>query len=395
MTPALFRLALVLGALSAVSPFAIDMFLPGLPTIARDLGVTDGAAQLTLTGYFIAFGLSQMIYGPLADLWGRRPPLMLGLAIFIAGSALAAVAPGLPMLVAARVLQGIGGGAMGVVPRAVVRDRATGPDGTRMMAAIMVVIAVSPLLAPLAGSAVIAMASWRAVFGILGLAAVGSLLLVLFVLPETLDPANRRPLNLGAMGAGIRRLLGSRRFVGLTMIGAFGFSSFFVFIAGASFIYTGFYGLTPTQFSLAFAVNAIGFFAASQTAGRLGQTLGMERTIALGTTGFAVGVILLGLIGPLHPPLWVLMAALFLSFACLGVVMPTTMVLALDPHPDLAGLASSLGGAIQMLTAAAIGSIAGLFFDGTPGPMLAGIAVCGALTWGAAFLTLPRLSLRP
>ena len=197
MRDPLFRMALLLGLLSAVGPFAIDMYLPALPQVASDLGTTEAGAALTLTSYFIVFGFAQMIYGPMADAVGRKKPLVIGVAIFLAATVAASLAPTIGWLIAARALQGLGAATLMAVPRAVIRDMATGPAAARMMAAIMIVISVSPMLAPLTGSAVMAWGGWREIFAVLAAAALLSLGLILFVLPETLPAERRRPVRLG------------------------------------------------------------------------------------------------------------------------------------------------------------------------------------------------------
>ncbi|GLK64623.1 multidrug effflux MFS transporter [Paracoccus kondratievae] len=390
----LFRMALILGLLSAVGPFAIDMYLPALPQVARDLGTSEAKAALTLTSYFIVFGIAQMIYGPMADAVGRKKPLVIGVAIFLVATVAASLAPTIGWLIAARALQGLGAATLMAVPRAVIRDMATGPAAAKMMAAIMIVISVSPMLAPLTGSAVMAWGGWREIFAVLAAAALLSLALILFVLPETLPQAERRPVRLTTMAEGARRLLSDRRFMGLTMIGGFGMASFFVFLASASFVYTGQYGLSPTGFSLAFAVNAIGFFSASQFAGKLAERYGMERVISLAITGFAGLALLLSVVVMAgFDALPVVIAGLFMANACLGLVMPTAMVMSLDPHPDIAGLASSLGGTIQMLTGGLMIAVTSPFLDNTSVTMVPAIALCAVLAWAAAAASLPRLRL--
>ncbi len=385
----MLRIALVIGLLGAVGPFAIDMYLPALPTVAADLAASPQAVQLTLTAYFIAFGVAQLVYGPLSDQMGRRPPLLIGLAIFLAGTLGCALAPDIATLTAARFVQGVGAATVMVIPRAIIRDLHTGPEATRMMAMIMLVISISPMLAPLAGSGVMAIAGWRWIFGALGLAAGLSIALTLFALPETLAPANRVPARPGVLIGSAARLLRDRTFMGLTFVGGFGMASFFVFIASASFVYTETFGLTPTGFSIAFAINAIGFFAASQAAAALGVRFGMARVVTAAVAGFAATTALLLLatlagVGSLP----VIVALLLVANAFLGLVIPATMVMALDPHPDIAGLASSLGGTLQMLAGGLMITLAGPFFDGTPLPMVATIAVCGLLSLSAALVTL-------
>ncbi|MDK3016039.1 multidrug effflux MFS transporter [Pseudodonghicola flavimaris] len=389
MRDPLFRMALILGLLSAVGPFAIDMYLPAMPMVADDLGTTEAGAALTLTSYFIVFGLAQMIYGPMADAMGRKLPLILGLAVFFLATVAASFAPDIRWLIAARGLQGLGAAALMAVPRAVIRDKASGPEAARMMAAVMIVISVSPMLAPMTGSAVMLWGGWREIFAVLAVASLLSLALVIFALPETLDPAARRPVRARAMLSGGARLLTDRRFMGLTMVGGFGMASFFVFIAAASFVYTREFGLSATGFSLAFAVNAVGFFSASQLAGRLAQRFGMDRVIWLAISGFLAASATLALIALLGGgSLPVVIAGLFVANACLGLVIPTAAVLSLDPHPDIAGLAASLGGTLQMLTGGLMIALTGLFLENTATSMVLAIALCAFLAWLSALLSL-------
>jgi DHA1 family bicyclomycin/chloramphenicol resistance-like MFS transporter len=267
----------------------------------------------------------------------------------------------------------------------------TGNDATRLMAAIMLVFSVSPMLAPLAGSALLAYTGWRAIFYALLIAAALSLLVLTFAQPETLHRDARQRFDLAETLRGTRRLLSSRAFLSLTFMGAFGMASFFVFLASAAFVYTESFGLSPTQFSLAFAANAVAFIGASQMAGPLGMRLGAVRLMRIATAGFAFfacalfGLALLG-----QANLWVCIIGLGLGNACLGLVIPTAMVMALDDHGDIAGLASSLGGTLQMMTGGVIVALMGPFFSSSPVPMIGVIALC-ALT---AFL-LSRLTVRP
>ena len=392
MHSSLFRTALVLGLLSAIGPFSIDMYLPALPQIGADLGVAETQVQLTITMYFLAFGVSQFLWGPMADAYGRKLPLILGISLFAVGSVGCALAPSLNWLVAARFIQGIGGAAVGVVPRAIIRDRYTGIEATRLMALVMLVIAISPMLAPLAGSLVLAFGGWRLIFGTLVAVAAMSLTVTLFGLPETLAKKDRVPVNLRSMASGCRVLLGDPVFMGLTFVAAFGFGSFFVFIATASFVYTEHFGLSPTGFSLAFALNALGFFAASQVAAPLGQRFGLLPVMRVALIGFAaVSVALLVVTWAGLGALPVLMGFLFVANAFLGLVMPATFVMALEEHGDIAGLASSLGGTLQMVTGGLLVTLLGPFFDGTPLPMVTAIALCALLALGIGLAVLRRM----
>ena len=391
MSSSLLRPALVLGLLSCVGPFAIDMYLPAMPAIGADLGASVAGMQGTIMAYFVAFGLAQLVYGPWADQAGRKPPLYAGLGVFLIGTVICMLAPTAEILTAGRFVQGLGGAAVMVVPRAIIRDMATGHQATQLMAAIMLVISVSPMLAPLAGSGVLAIADWRAIFGVLALAALASLLMIRFALSETLTAENAQHFDLSATMSGAKRLLSDRTFMALTFLGGFGMASFFIFIASGPFVYTQAFGLSPTGFSLAFAVNAIGFFASSQLAAGLGQRFGASAVVRMATLGFLVmsgGLAVLGVAG--LASLTVVIVGLFLANACLGLVIPTVMVLALDDHGDVAGLASSLGGTLQMLVGGAMIAVAAPFFDGTAVPMLTTIAICAALAFALSRLLVRR-----
>ncbi|WP_325063377.1 multidrug effflux MFS transporter [Halovulum marinum] len=387
-----------------------DRQVPARAQIGADLGAGVSQTQRALTLFFVAFGAAQLVDGPLADRFGRKPPLHAGLAIFVAGSLGCALAPDIGWLAAARFAQGLGGAALMVIPRAIVRDMLTGPQATRLMAAIMLVIGVSPMLAPLAGSGIIALSGWRSIFAVLAVLGALGLALSVAAQPETLPPARRAAVDLRSLLRGARTLLGEPVFMGrcswagvhgpvfmgLTFIGGFGMASFFVFLASASFVYTGQYGLSPTGFSLAFALNAVGFFAASQMAAPLGERIGLRRTLLRATGGFALftcTLLALVLAGVGSLPLVV--ALLLAGNACLGLVIPTTMVLALDAHGAIAGLASSLGGTLQMLAGGLMITAAGPFFDGTATPMVAAIALCGVLTAALTVWLYARPAMRP
>lgn len=389
MQPGFLRSAITLGLLALVGPFAIDMYLPALPRIADELDTTIAATQTTLTAYFIAFGVAQLVYGPLADWIGRKWPIYIGLTIFIVGSLASGWAPSIGWLTVGRFVQALGAATVMVVPRAIIRDLYTGTQATRMMALIMLVISVSPMLAPLAGSGLIALKDWRLIFEVLAGLAVLSILLTAFQLPETLAPEQRVPVRPRVLLAGARVLLTDPKFIGLTLVGGFGMASFFVFLSTASFVYTGQYGLSPVEFSLAFAVNAIGFFSASQIAPNLGERYGLPRMVMIATAGFAAAALLLlavTLAG--FTSLYLLIGLLFVANAFFGLVMAPTMVMALDDHGDKAGLASSLGGTLQMLSGGAMIVATSPFFDGTSLPMVASIALCGVAAFVLAVVTL-------
>lgn len=386
----------MLGLLAAAGPFAIDMYLPALPAIAEDLSTSNGAAQMTLMVFFVAFGVCQLVYGPVSDMVGRKPPLYFGLTVFAAGGVGCALAPDIGWLIAFRIVQGIGASSVMVIPRAIIRDMHTGVEATRLMALVMLVISISPILAPLVGSALIVPFGWRSVFvAITAVAALGFVMLAVF-LPETRPVKDRVPVSLKSMADGFGTLLVHGRFLGLTFIGGLGMASFFTFLAASSFVYIEHFGLTPMQYALAFSVNAIGFFGVSQLAYSLGGRFGMARTVTWATAGFALFAVILFLATLAGgDSLVVLMPLIFIAFAFLGLVIPTTMVLALDDHGPIAGMASALGGTLQMVSGAIMIVVVSVFADGTTMPMVAIIAACAVTALVLAWFTLGRGDLAP
>ena len=391
MPSSLLRYAVILGLLSAIGPFAIDMYLPALPSIGQDLGASTGAVQMSLMAFFLSVGFGQLIYGPLADMVGRKPPLYFGLALFALASIGCAMAPNVEMLVAFRFVQGLGACAGMVVPRAMVRDLHTGNEAAKLMSMLMLVFSVSPILAPLAGSAVTAFASWRAIFWIVMVAAILGILLLALALRETRPAEDRVESGIGSALAGYWLLLRDRHFLGLVFFGAFGISSFFAYLANSSFVLIDHYGLTPTQYSLAFSINAVSFFGFSQLNGKLGSMFGLARVMRVAVSGFAAAVVVLFLLvlsGIDGLP--VIIGMLFVANGFLGLVIPASAVLALDEHGEIAGTASALMGTLQMATGAVVMAVVGLFLDGTALPMIAGIAGCGVIAFTLAQVTLGR-----
>ncbi|WP_444945531.1 multidrug effflux MFS transporter [Microbulbifer sp. VTAC004] len=386
----LIKMALILGLLSCVGPVAIDMYLPALPDIAASFGAPIEAAQYTLMSYFIAFGVCQLIYGPASDMFGRKPPLYFGLLLFTLASVGCAVAPTIESLIALRFLQGVGAASVMSIPRAVIRDHYTGARATRLMTTVMLVISISPMLAPLIGSILIVPFGWRSVFILIALLTLASLLLAVSSLPETLERKHRVPFQFSAMLGAFSTLLRDPVYMGLTCIGGLGIASFFSFLATASFLYTGFYGLTPTEFSLAFALNALGFFVSSQFAANLGMRFGSVAVVKWATAGFAISSLVMCAVTFAGFDEFVLLVAMLLATnVFLGLVIPTSMVLSLEEHGPIAGTAAALGGALQMLLGALSIVLTSLVFDGTPQPLTAAIATCGV-----AALVISRLTLR-
>lgn len=396
MTSHFLRTALVLGLLSAIGPFAIDMYLPALPSIGQSLSASVGAVQASLMAFFISLGIGQIIYGPISDMVGRKPPLYFGLLLFAVASVGCALAPDIQTLVVLRFIQGLGACAGMVVPRAVVRDLHTGHDAARLMSLLMLVFSVSPILAPLAGSLLIESLGWRSVFWAVTVAGVLGLALLATSLPETRPPAQRVDSSVGSALAAYGVLLRDRHFIGLVFIGAFGISSFFVYLANSSFVLIDHYGLTPREYSIAFAANAASFIGVSQFTGRLSGRFGLVPVVKVAVTGYAAvmaGLLVLNLLG--MDQLVVMLPLMFIGYGFLGLVVPTTAVLALDDHGAIAGTASALMGTLQFVTGAVMMALVGLFVDGSARPMVVGIAGCALVAFVMARGTLGGSSRSP
>ncbi len=391
MNPGLFRVALVLGLVSAVGPFSIDMYLPALPTIGKELSASPFAVQMSLVVMFLSSAVGPLIIGPLADMHGRKPVMYGGLVVFMLASVGAALAPTVEWLIFFRLLQGLGSSAGMVVPRAVVRDLHTGPEAAKLMSLLMLVFSVSPILAPLTGSFIIEAFSWRAVFWAVALASVAGLLLLMFGIEETHPVARRGDSSFSAAWKGYRLLMRDRSFLGLVLIGGFGVSSFFVYLASSSFVVIDHYGLSPSAFSMFFAVNAISFFGVSQTSGWLTAKFGLSRVVRPAVFGFAAVTIGgCAIMAAGADSLAVLAVTLFVGYGFLGLVIPTTSVLAMEEQGEIAGTAAALMGTLHMVTGVIAMTLSGLFANGKPLPMMTAIAICAAMALLLTLVTLKR-----
>ena len=383
------RNAVVLGLLSAVGPFAIDMYLPALPAIAADLRATTAATQASIMAFFLAVSLCQVIYGPLSDSYGRKAPLYVGMVLYVIGALGCSFAPTVQWLVAARFVQGVGACAGMTIPRAVVRDLHTGPDAARLMSLIMLVFSVSPILAPLAGSLISEFGDWRTIFDVVALVGVLGLALTAFVLKETRPPQDRVPIDPASVARGYLTLLADRQFLGVAFIGGFGLASFFAYLASSSFVYIDHFGLTPMQYSLAFAVNAVAFIGMAQLTGRFGRRFGLKPMVRAALTFYLVATLFLFTVTLAGlDNVFALIVMLFVAFGSMGLVIPSTMVLALEAYGPRAGTASALLGTLQLLTGAAVVAVVSGLSDGSPLPMVTAIAACAAVAFAISRGTL-------
>ena len=355
------RLVLILGALIALGPMTIDMYLPALPEITTDLLTTEATVQLTLTGTLLGLAVAQLVVGPLADAFGRRRPLLVGTGVHVAASVLCAVAPNIAVLGGLRVLQGAGAAAGMVVALAIVRDLYTGRAAALLLSRLILVMGAAPIVAPTLGGALLGFTSWRGVFVALALYGLVLLPIAALLLPETLPHHRRRAARIGPTLRTYRELLSDRVFVGLVLTAGLVMSGMFAYIAGSSFVFQEQFGLDEQSFGLLFGVGAIFLIGATQVNAYLLRWFEPHQLLlAAVLAGTAAGLLLLaasltgfgGLAGVLVP-LW---AALF----TVGLALPNTPALALSSHGEAAGTAAALLGAIQFGTGAVVSPLVGV-----------------------------------
>ena len=370
--------SLILGMLIGMGAFGIDLYLPAFGFIAHSLQISEGQVQLSLTSYFVALALGQLVYGPLSDRFGRRPPLIFGFALFIVASVGLAMTSTIQMLVALRFVQGIGACAGMVVSRAVVRDLRSGEEAAKLFASMLLVLGVSPILAPIVGSWLISVWPWQSVFWFLAALGAACLAVVLFFLEETNPPA-RRSGGLGPAFATYGRLIRDRPFVATVMVGGFSQGALFAYLAGSSFVYMTLHGVSAGQYSLLFAINAAALIGFAQFNVRLMRWTGALNILRGGTLVQTAAGLLLLVAAILHwDSVVVLACLLFLTVGCQGLLGPTSSVLALEPHAAAAGAASALMGGLQFGCGALASGLVSEFFNNTSVPMAAVIALCSA-----------------
>jgi MFS transporter, DHA1 family, multidrug resistance protein len=375
--PSRRTLILILGALSAFGPLSMDMYLPGLPSLTRDLGASASAGQLTLTGCMLGIAAGQLFTGPLSDSLGRRRPLLAGLVGYIAASLACAAAPSIETLIVLRFVQGTVGGVGVVIARAIVRDLFRGATAARVFALLMAVTGVAPVFAPLVGGQALAITSWRGIFVLLAAIGVPLLISTLLWLPETLPPEGRHGGGLGTTRRTFRRLVSDRSFMPPAISFSLACAAMFAYIAGASFVLEDEFGISPQMFSVVFAVNSVGLVAMSQVGGRIVGRVGAPALLRAGVFGVAFGSIGVLVATVAHAGLAPLLIALFVIVSCNGLVFPNATATALADQEGALGSASALLGVGQFGTGALIAPLVGVAGSADALPMAIVIGVCG------------------
>ena len=376
----LIKLVLILGALTAFNSMSIDMYLPAFPQIARDLGVPIGTVQLSVSAFLFGSAIGQLVYGPLADRWGRKRPLLFGLALYIASTVGCALVRSGEGLLFWRVVMALGGGASIVISRAVVRDLYDTAEAARMFSLLMLVMGAAPILAPLLGGQLLLVTGWRGIFALLGLFGALSFWGALVWLPESLPVEKRIQHRPGDMVTSYGSFLRNRRYLAYALaLGAIAGINF-AYIAGAPQLFIELHGISPQQFGIIFGLNAAGLIGASQLNRRLLRHYKSERILAVTFGVNVLGALLLSLAATTG--IGGFPAQLVLLFICLcttGILYPNVTALALAPFATAAGSASALMGTIQYTMGATAGAFVGMFHNGTGLPMVLTMAGCSVV----------------
>ena len=373
------RFALLLGALAAMGPLTIDMYLPSFPTIVGAFGTTATLVQVSLTASLLGIGLGQLVLGPMSDVHGRKKPLLIALVVYFIASVLCAFSPNIGVFIAARFMQGFAASAGIVISRAVVRDLYSGRELTKFFALLMLINNLAPILAPVIGGGIIAFTDWTGIF--LVLSSIGFLLfvIVLWRMEETLPEQMRVPGNLSNTLKNFSSLLKDRQFMGYALAQGFIMAGIFAYVAGTPFVYQKIHGVSPQAFSLLFGMNGFALIIGSQTVGRLTGLVSETRFLEIGlfisiTAGFSLFLAVL-----LNGPLISLVIPLFFFVGSIGVISTSSFSLAMEKQGHIAGSASALLGLLPFVLGAITAPLVGVAGEETAVPM-------GAIIFTASLL---------
>ncbi|GAA2201019.1 multidrug effflux MFS transporter [Sinomonas flava] len=381
-------LAALLLVLTVFGPISMDLYLPALPALTDELGASTSLAQLTITACLFGLAGGQLIAGPLSDRFGRRRPLLTGVATYVAVSALCAASPTVEALVAARLLQGLAGGVGIVMAQAAGRDVYHGGQLVRFYGRLTVTGGFAAIVGPMLGGALTAVMDWRGLFLVLAVIGAAILVCVATGFRETHPPHARASGGFARNRRNMGLLLADRRFVGAVLVQGFVNAAIFAYLAGATFVLQGIYGLSPQQYAMAFGLNSAGFMAFGYLSGRLSERWSVTGMLAVGLSLCGAGAAGLLVAGLAHVPLAVVMASLFLVVGGAASVSPPSTTLALADYPQMAGTASSVLGAARF----AFGGIAAPFVGVAgalsilPLGLVAAVVIALAALAAAAFL---------
>lgn len=385
-------LLLVLGLIAALGPLSIDMYLPVLPNIASSLNASESAVQLSLAAYFLGLSTGQLVYGPLSDRLGRRPPLLAGLALYTVASLGCAFAPSIEWLVLFRFVQALGGCAGVVISRAIVRDMFAREEAAQVFSRLMLIMGVAPIVAPLLGSGLVAwnpaQMGWRAIFVVL--AGVGALTLFSSakLIRESLQKDTTAPASQGLLQTYLA-IARDRAFLAYALAGGLAQAGMFAYITGSPFVFIEHFGFGSTAYAWLFGANAMGLIAASQWNGRLLRTISSERILLGALMGLAVAGTTLFVVSMPGVPAFLFALPLFLYVGILGLTFPNASACALANQGHRAGSASALLGTLQFVIASLCSAAVSVLGQGSPRGMAGVIGACGLLALSALFALRP------
>lgn len=363
------RFIILLGALTSLIPFTIDMYLPAFPILANVFDTSASSVQLSLTATLLGLAIGQLFAGALSDMHGRRKPLIISLAIYVIASAACIFAPNIFIFVLLRFAQGFAASAGLVISRAIVRDVSSGAELTRLFALLMVVNNLVPLLAPSVGSGVLLFSDWKGIFLALSLLGLILLLISAFRLPESLPVEKRIPSNLLSTFSSFSTILKNRQFTGYALAQGFLIGGVFAYVSGTPFIYQNIYGVSPQVFSLLFGMNGIGLIIGSYAVGRFAHRISekqfLERALY---AAVAAGAVLLAVVS-FNGPLWAVVIPIFFFVTSIGVVGTASFTLAMESQSKAAGSASALLGLLPFILGAATAPLVGIAGEETAVPM--------------------------
>ena len=381
LRPGTFGLTLLLAMLTALGPLSMDMYLPSLPDISHALAAPAARTQLTISSYLIGFAVGQVAYGPLSDRYGRRPVLLAAITLYLTSTLACTAAQSVDVLIAARLLQGVGGSGAIVLARAIVRDLYSGVRAARELSLMGSISAFAPIVAPMIGGVLQSAFGWRSSFVCMSVGAIVVMLVAVRLLPETLRRRPGGPTSLFSMVRGYGAVARHRGFLIYLGIITISYAGLFAWVSGASVVLQSVYGLSATAFGFTFALGALGYMAGATIATRLVVRLGLDRTIGAGVIVLAAGGLALAAVVAVGiPGIW-LVAAMALYLAGLGLAMPQAMAGALTPFPDRAGTAASLMGLVQQTVAAIVAAVIGGYLGRSAWPMTGVVLAMSCLTF--------------
>ncbi|WP_240432866.1 multidrug effflux MFS transporter [Taibaiella koreensis] len=374
-------LILILGTLTALVPFSVDMYLPGFPAIAKDLKTTDARVSLTLTGFFLGISAGQLLYGPLLDRFGRKPPLYLGLLLYIIASVGCSFAGNIDMLILLRLVQAVGGCAAMVTSMSLVRDLFPVKDSARVFSLLILILGASPMIAPTAGSYITSAWGWQLVFVVL--AVIGALVLMacLLWLPSPYRPDTTMSLRPRPILNGFFQVATTPQFYTYALTGALAFAGLFAYVSGSPLLFMKVFGLSDKVYGWVFAALSLGFIGMSQMNNVFLRYFSSEQIIRVALICYGITAVLLFGLAELHwlnLPLTI--TGLFLMLGCVGITNPNASAMCLAPFSRNAGSASAMMGALQMGLGALASVVISMFDKPSVLPVIASILVSALLS---------------